>query len=126
MNSNIARPQKRARRGITLVEMLVATTMISVAALGLLGLSGSIAGQAGSGMRHTIAAGVAQARLDSLTSLSCASLAGGAATGTATNRGIKETWSVVDGRNIKTINVSVKIPRRTSALTYQTIVPCRD
>jgi hypothetical protein len=111
---------------VTLVEMLVAVTMISIAGLGLLGVSGSIAAQSGNGMRHTVAAGVAQARLDSLTSLACASLDGGAASGTATNRGVTESWNVVDGRNIKTINVTVKIPRRSTPLTYQTIVPCRD
>lgn len=131
IHAHPARSRRRStraipRRGVTLVEMIVAITLISFAALGLLGLSGSIAGQAGAGMRHTIAAGVAQARLDSLTSLACASLASGASTGSANTRGITETWEVVDGRNIKTINVTVTIPRRTSPLTYQTIVPCRD
>jgi prepilin-type N-terminal cleavage/methylation domain-containing protein len=117
---------RSARRGVTLVEMLVAIVMITFAALGLMGVSGNIAETAGDGMRHTVAAGVAQARLDSLTSLSCASLAGGAATGASTNRGVVEKWSVVDGRNIKTITVTIAIPRRTSKLVYETIVPCRD
>ena len=121
-----ARRKRALRPGVTLVEMLVAVTMISIAALGLMGVSGSIASQQGAGMRHTIAAGVAQTRLDSLTSLSCASLAAGAATGTATTRGVSEKWTVVDGRNIKTITVQVKIPRRITPLTYETIVPCRD
>jgi prepilin-type N-terminal cleavage/methylation domain-containing protein len=119
--------QRRAhRRGVTLVEMLVAIVMITFAALGLMGVSGNIAETAGDGMRHTVAAGVAQARLDSLTSLACTSLAAGAATGSATNRGVVEKWSVVDGRNIKTITVIISIPRRSTPLTYETIVPCRD
>jgi prepilin-type N-terminal cleavage/methylation domain-containing protein len=114
------------RRGVTLVEMLVAIVMITFAALGLMGVSGNIAESSGDGMRHTVAAGIAQARLDSLTSLACASLASGAATGYSSNRGVIEKWSVVDGRNIKTIKVIVSIPRRKVPLTYETIVPCRD
>ena len=116
----------RMRRGVTLVEMLVAIVMITFAALGHMGVSGNIAESSGDGMRHTIAAGIAQARLDSLTSLACASLAAGAATGVSSNRGVTEKWSVADGRNIKTITVVVTIPRRSVPLTYETIVPCRD
>lgn len=116
----------RARRGVTLVEMLVAMTLITFAAIGILTVSGSVAGGMGNGMRHTIAAGVAQARLDSLTSLACSSLEGGAGSGAATTRGVEESWTVVDGRNIKTIYVTVKIPRRQNPLKYETVVPCRD
>jgi prepilin-type N-terminal cleavage/methylation domain-containing protein len=115
-----------SRAGVTLVEVLVAMTLITFAALGLAGVSGSIAGEMGNGMRHTIAASVAQARLDSLTSLACTSLAGGAATGYANTRGVSENWQVVDGKNIKTIIVNVTIPKRANPLHYETIVPCRD
>jgi hypothetical protein len=116
----------RARHGVTLVEILVAVVMLTVAVGGLLGSSAAVANQMGGGVRQTVAAGVAQARLDSLTSLSCAQLAAGAATGNSSTRGVKESWTVTDGRNIKTIAVNIQIPRRTKTLVYSMVIPCRD
>lgn len=116
----------RSRDGVTLVEILVAVVMLTVAVGGLLGSSAAVANQMGGGVRQTVAAGVAQARLDSLTSLSCAQLAAGAATGNSTTRGVKESWTVTDGRNIKTIAVLINIPRRTNTLVYSMVIPCRD
>jgi prepilin-type N-terminal cleavage/methylation domain-containing protein len=114
------------RRGVTLVEMLVAIVMIAVGAVSLMSVSGSIGRQMGSGMRQTVAASIAQARLDSLTSLACASLDAGAASGSAQSRGVLESWQVQDGHNIKTISVIITIPDRTLPLRYETIIPCRD
>jgi Tfp pilus assembly protein PilV len=119
------RPLTRARDGVTLIELMIAVIMLVVAVGGLLGSSAAVAKQMGGGVSQTVAAGLAQARLDSLTSLSCAQLDAGGA-GTATTRGVKETWSVVDGKNIKTIVVTVKVPRRTNSLQYQMVIPCRD
>ncbi|MBL0939600.1 MAG: prepilin-type N-terminal cleavage/methylation domain-containing protein [Gemmatimonadaceae bacterium] len=116
----------RARRGITLVEILIAVTVLVVGVGGLLSTSGAVARQMTGGVTQTVAAGIAQARLDSLTSLSCASLDAGAKTGSTTLRGVKESWSVTDGRNIKTIDVKVIVPRRTQQLRYQMVIPCRD
>ena len=116
----------RIRDGVTLIEILVAIVMLTVAVGGLLGSSAAVANQMGGGVRQTVAAGVAQARLDSLTSLSCAQLAAGAATGNSTTRGVRESWAVTDGRNIKTIAVNINIPRRTRTLVYSMVIPCRD
>ena len=114
------------RDGVTLVEILVAVVMLTVAVGGLLGSSAPVASQMGGGVRQTVAAGMAQARLDSLTSLSCAQLAAGAATGNSITRGVRESWTVTDGRNIKTIAVNIIIPRRTRTLVYSMVIPCRD
>ena len=117
----------RPRRGITLVEILIAIIMLTVGVMGLLGSTAAVAKQMGGGVRQTVAATVAQARIDSLTSLSCASLAvAGVASGTSTSRGISEKWLVTDGKNIKTIAVEITIPRRTTKLLYTTVIPCRD
>ena len=60
------------------------------------------------GVRQTVAASIAEARIDSLTSLACAQLAvAGVASGTKTRRGIIETWRVTDGRTSKTIAVQI-------------------
>jgi Tfp pilus assembly protein PilV len=120
------RPPRRNRDGVTLFEVLIAVIMLVVAVGGLLGSSASVARQMGGGASQTVAASLAQARLDSLTSLSCDQLAAGAATGSTLQRGVQETWTVTDGRNIKTIDVRVQVPRRTNQLRYQMVIPCRD
>lgn len=117
--------RRRARRGITLVELLIAVLMLVVAVGGLVGTSAAVGRQMTGGISQTVAAGIAQARLDSLTSLSCAQLVGGSY-GTSTSRGIAETWNVVDGRNTKTLNVRVTIPRRSTPMLYQMVIPCRE
>ncbi|MCO4098764.1 MAG: hypothetical protein HEQ38_05015 [Gemmatimonas sp.] len=116
----------RPRDGITLMEVLIAVIMITVAVGGLLGSSASVARQMGGGGSQMVAASLAQARLDSLTSLSCAQLAAGAASGNTTQRGVRESWTVTDGRNIQTIDVRVRVPRRVNELRYQMVIPCRD
>jgi type II secretory pathway pseudopilin PulG len=117
--------RNRQRRGITLVEILVSVILIAVALGGALNSAGAVATQMGGGIRHTVAASMAQTRLDSLASLSCAQLPGGLY-GSATTRGVKEEWAVVDGRNIKTLTVTLTIPRRTQKPAYTTVIPCRD
>ena len=117
----------RPRRGLTLVEILISVIMLTVGVMGLLGSTAAVAKQMGGGVRQTVAATVAQARIDSLTSLSCASLTlAGVASGTSTSRGIAEKWTVTDGKNVKSIAVEITIPRRATKLLYTTVIPCRD
>jgi len=112
------------------VELLLSMIMLVVAVGGLVGTSASVTQQIGSGMTQTLAASIAQARLDSLSSLACLELAGRAAHGTVSHESVQESWTVTDGRNIKTIAVNVIIaprgPMHVVPLRYQTIVPCRD
>ena len=118
---------RRSRTGITLVEILIAITMIAIGVVGLLGSAASVETQMGGGVRQTVAASIAQARIDSLSSLSCATLQNAAvASGTSVRRGVTETWAVTDGRNIKTIAVTILVPRRANSLKYSTVIPCRD
>lgn len=117
----------RARSGVTLVEVIISIIMITVGVMGLLGSAASVSTQMGGGVRQTVAASIAQSRIDSLSSLACAQLAvAGVASGTSTKRGVKETWSVTDGKNVKTIVVQITIPKRTNPLNYSTVIPCRD
>jgi type II secretory pathway pseudopilin PulG len=51
---------------------------------------------------------------------------GSASTGSATTRGVEETWSVQDARNIKRINVTLRVPGRRVPIRYETIIPYRD
>ncbi len=117
--------RRRARRGVTIVEILISLLMLTLGVGGALGSAGVVAKQMGGGQRQTLAASLAQTRLDSLTSLACAQLAGGLS-GTTTTNGIVEAWTVVDGRNTKTLNITYTIPRRVQTLRYSTVIPCRD
>ncbi len=114
-----------ARRGVSMVEVLVSVVMIAVALAGIMGSTGAVARSMGGGMWMTVAASLAQTRLDSLASLSCTQLVGGL-TGTTSTRGISQTWGVTDGRNIKTLTVTLTIPRKVQRPTYSTVIPCRD
>ncbi len=121
-------PGHKTRRGATLVELIVAMLLLSVGLFSVLGTSGSVVKQLGGGRNQTVAAGIAQARLDSLTSIGCQSLTPGNATtsGTSTRRSIDESWTVTDGRNIKLIKITMTVPGRMVPILYETIIPCRD
>lgn len=111
------------RRGASLIEILIACTLLTVAILGLLGTSKSIAEQMGTSRRQLIAASVAQARLDSLQSLSCASLSS-QPSGTRTTRGIQESWTITSNPSTRMIVLSLTIPRMKKAVVLNAIVPC--
>ncbi len=116
------------RRGATLVELIVAMVLLSIGLFSVVGSSGSVVKQLGGGRNQTVAASIAQARLDSLTSIGCQSLTPGGATtsGTSTSRSIKETWTVIDGFNVKNIRITMTVPGRNVPIIYETIIPCRD
>jgi Tfp pilus assembly protein PilV len=117
------RTSRRARRGASLIEILIACTMMTVGVLGLLGTTRKVAEAMGSSRSQLIAASVAQSRLDSLQSLSCAALSA-IATGTRTTRGIGESWTITSGTNTRLISLTLTIPRMSKSMTYRTIVPC--
>ncbi len=114
---------RRPRRGASLIEILIACTMMTIGILGLLGTTKKVAESMGSSREQMIAAGVAQARMDSLQSLSCTALSA-IATGTRTTRGINESWTITAGTNTRVIVLTLTIPRMKKTVTYNTIVPC--
>lgn len=116
----------RERRGSSIIEVLIAFVLLMVAIGGLLSTSNAVARQMGGGRRQSVAASVAQSRLDSLASLSCTNLAQtGVASASRTTRGIAESWTVTQSVNTAIVVVTVTIPRQSKPLTYTTIVPCR-
>ena len=116
-----------ARRGMTIVEVIVAIIVLSVGVLALAGLAAAASKTIRGGGTQTVAAAVAQSRFDSLSSVPCAGLAAaGTTTGTATTRGVKESWVVTDDRNLKRLADTVRIPGRTKPAVYVSVIPCRD
>ena len=122
------RPVAGERRGLTLVEVIVAIILLAVGLLAMAKLAASAAIAVRGGGTQVVAAAIAQSRFDSLMSVPCVNLAvGGARTsGTSLTRGVRETWVVTDGQNIKRLADSVMIPGRTRPVVYQSVIPCRD
>lgn len=115
------------RRGMTLIELMVAMTLLGVGMLGLAGLSLTVGRQFGNGARQADAALVVQSRIDSISTVSCQTLApSGPVSGTTVTRGITEKWTITDGNDIKTIVDTVTFKGRTKPLVYTSIIPCRD
>lgn len=114
---------RRARRGASLIEVLIASVLLTTAIGALLGTTKKVAEQMGTSRKQMVAASVAQARMDSLASISCAALAA-APSGQRTTRGIREAWTVTDGTNTKLLTLTLTIPGLTKEVVYSTIIPC--
>lgn len=78
------------RAGFTLVELLVAMMIFAVGMLALAATAGSVTRMMGGAKRQTIAAQVAQSRIEQLRSSPCASIVGGS----ETVRGVNNYWTV--------------------------------
>ncbi len=117
------------RRGLTLVELMVAVLIINLALLALAGLGAAVARQLRQGAVQTQAALLVQSRLDGFASRQpCNSIvaAGATVTGSATTNGITEKWVLRDGKNVIHVTDTVRVPGRTNPLVYQSIIQCRD
>ena len=115
------------RRGMTIVEVMVAMFLLTVGLLALAGLAASASKTVRAGGIQTVASALAQSRFDSLSSVPCATLATATPTrGTATTRGIRESWIVTDGRNVKRLADTVRVPGRRAPLVFVSVIPCRD
>jgi type IV pilus assembly protein PilV len=124
------RPATGDRAGFTIIEVIVATMILSVGVLALAGTAAVVTKQMASGSRQTVASTIAQARFDSLSSVQCSNLAAGGATtsGTATFRNghVTETWQVTDGNDVKNIQDKVYVYGLRDTLVYTSLIPCRD
>jgi type IV pilus modification protein PilV len=112
-----------ARAGFTLVELLVAMMIFAVGMLALAATAGSVTRMMGGAKRQTIAAQVAQSRIERLRSSPCASLLGGS----ETVRGISSTWTVsAVSRGVNITETVVFATSRGSSRTrvYKTSLSC--
>ena len=119
----------RSRRGVTLVELIVASTILMMGLLGIVGVSASIARSMGEARIDGLAAMAAQSRFERLAGTSCEELdliLGTVTTDTA--RGVTENWVVTDAGNntrLLTDSVSWITRRNTRRANFQTLIPCR-
>ena len=123
----VASSRARPRRGVTLIELLIAMSILTVGLLAVAGVSGSIARSLGESRNETLAATAAMARLELIAGTQCSSLTLGSVTQVAV-RGITERYIVTDnGNNTRLVIDSVSwITRRgTRRAAFTTIFPCR-
>ena len=118
---------RRDRKGFTIVELIVAIMILTVGLLSLASTAGSMTRIMAASSRQTVAAQVAQSRIDSLSSIDCTTLAkAGATSGSSTVRGVTETWTVTDGANVKFLTDQITYKGRTQPLEYRSVITCRD
>jgi len=118
------RARLRARRGFTLIELVVAIIIMTVGVLALATGSAGVAKQMRAGNQAALAAIVAQARLENIRSLGCTSLANG----NATTRGMTEKWAItwLSSRSRVVTESVTYVPRAkvSRTLAMRSVVPC--
>ena len=118
----------RPRRGVSLVELLVALTLLTTGLLAIVGTSGAIARSLGESRSDNLAAMVAQSRFERIAGTECATLTLDSWT-TADTRNVTEKFRITDGGNntrqiVDTITWTTREGTRRQAFT--TLLPCRS
>jgi prepilin-type N-terminal cleavage/methylation domain-containing protein len=114
-----------ARRGFTLIELMVTVFLLGVGLAGLIATSSAVSRMMGGSIRESTAAMVAASRFETLRGSACAAIVAG----TAVTRGITESWTVT-AINARTFYVNdtlsfVPISRRaTVKQAYRSYVKC--
>jgi len=112
----------RARAGFTLAELLVALMVFSVGALAMVATSGNVMTLITASKNRTLAADVAEARLERMRSQPCSAHT----TDSTTTRGVAESWQTVNlvRADDVTVRVTFSANRRTQTRVYRTFLPC--
>ena len=110
--------------GFTLIELMVTIIVLTIGLLAMAGTTAVISRHIGGGAQMALAANTAQARFERLRSEECASLS----SGTATERGISEAWTVTPkSRSVEVADtVTFNTLRGERSHGYVTMIPCPD
>ena len=117
----------RARQGVTLIELIVAVTILMLGLLSIVGISASITRSLGQARQESLAAMAAQSRFELLAGTACASMTLGTVQ-QVSSRNITERFVVTDaGNNTRLLRDTVtwKTYQRTRRVAFQTLIPCR-
>jgi hypothetical protein len=114
-----------SEQGTSLVEILVALTILSVSVLGLVGASAAVNRMLAWGRWTTVAMAYAERRLELLRaaavdSTSCAGLGGGSA---SLPGGLTESWNVTSGSSVAAIQIVIAGNSRPDTLTTVLFCP---
>lgn len=118
---------RRVRRGVTMIELLVALAIVSVGVFGLAGGATLVTRLMGGGTIQSRAALVAQAHIEQFRAMSCAAVSNG----TDTSRAVISSWTVnavTSGgtRRGTSVNLTVSYPttKGMRSQAYYTLLPC--
>jgi Tfp pilus assembly protein PilV len=121
------RPATSARKGVTIIEVIIAMIVLTFGLLGMAGFSLTVTKQFKASSKQETAALMVQSRIDSVASIRCQQLApSGTQSGTLTVLGVTERWTIADGNDTKILTDSVSFSPRTRPIVYRSIIPCRD
>jgi prepilin-type N-terminal cleavage/methylation domain-containing protein len=117
----------RARRGLTLIEMIIAIIVMSIGIMALAGTASYVGTQMGGGRIQTIAGTMSTKIADSLSARRCPALVDG----TQTSRGVTVSWRVTPANPARTVRVvqSVQYTLKrgtTKTVSYEMIVECPE
>lgn len=112
----------RARRGWTLVELLVALMVFSVGALAMVATSANVITLTSGSKSRALAASLAGARFELMRSQPCASHT----SDSTTSNGVKQSWTVVKLTRADdvTVRVSFTANRRSQTRIYRSFITC--
>lgn len=119
--------RSRTRRGVTLVELIVAMTILTMGLLAIVGTSGAIARGLGEARSDNLAAIVASSRFEEVAGTSCSNLTL-SQSATVTSRGITEKYIITDaGNNTRLVvdSVSWQTNRGTRRQAFSILLVCR-
>lgn len=123
-------PAPRApRRGMTIVELIVAMTILTIGLLGIVGVSAAIGRSLGEARSDNLAALAAQSRFETVAGQACNNLAIVGQSGTTTSRNITEYWRIEAGGNNTLLvidSVQWATRRGTRRHVFRTLLPCRN
>jgi prepilin-type N-terminal cleavage/methylation domain-containing protein len=121
------RTQLRARRGMTMIELLVALAIVSVGVFGLAGGATLVTRLMGGGTVQSRAATIANAHLEQFQSMTC----GTVTSGQDTVRSVISIWTATavnsgGSRRGTSVSLTVQYPTTKGMRTqiYGTILPC--
>ena len=112
----------KARRGATLIELLVALVLLDLALLSLATIGAAAAKRVGDATRRSRAAITATNRLERMSAQPCASMSSGSA---PLDRGLVEAWTATRVAGLAELSDSLEIRSRPiERLVVRVRVPC--
>jgi len=115
------------RSGVTLIELIVAMTILTIGLLAIVGVSGGVSRSLGESRTDNLAALAAQSRFEQLAGTACTSLTLNTWV-TKTGRNVTEKYRTIDGGNnilVLTDSVSWTTREGTRRQAFTTLLPCR-
>ena len=115
-----------ARRGFTLVEVMVAIVILSIGILGLAATAGVVVRQMTGAVHQSVASTVAYSRMEKIRTSNCVAMKD--SSGTATTRNVKEKWVIVGTPNSHALlvydTITYSVRGKTKVQAYHSEFPC--